>query len=429
MEKLKKLKLIKQNKISILKRIKASWFIFVDNFIIGFQSVIGNKSRTFLSMLGIIIGIASVIAVTSLGQSATYGIKSQIESIGTSNIMLFAKPKNSKTRLLYKKYFTFDLKNTIKENIPGISNIIINLSKNVYAKYKNNSDSFTLKATDSSWAEINNYYAIKGRFLTKDDDNKMNVVIGSEVASTLFGKEDPINKKISVYVNHKIFTFKVIGVMESKTRSLISYFDQDIYIPIQTYKHKIQNIKNVNQLILLIDNPEDSELVTESLDILLKKIAHLPNDETDLYYVIISQAELLATYNEVTKTLNLFLGGIAAISLIVGGIGIMNIMLVSVTERTKEIGIRKAIGAKKSYIFSQFLIESSLISGIGGIIGLFFGIGITYILDKIFKWEYVINIQALLIAIIFSLFIGTFFGFYPAKKAAELNPVEALMYE
>lgn len=412
-----------------LKILKQYWFIFSDNFSIGFQSVFNNKSRTFLSMLGIIIGIASVITVTSLGQSATSGIKTQIESIGTSNIMIFAKPKNIKTRLLYKKYFTFDLKDTIKENIPGIQNIIINISKNVYAKYKNNSDSFTLKATDSSWAKINNYKPEKGRFLNKNDNNKLNVVIGNNVAETLFGKEDPINKKISIYVNKKIYTFKVIGVMESKTRSLISYFDQDIYIPLETYKHKIQNIKNISQLILLLDNPENSEFVTEFLDILLKKIAHLPNDETDLYYTIISQSELLNTYNEVTKTLNLFLGGIAAISLIVGGIGIMNIMLVSVTERTKEIGIRKAIGAKKSYIFSQFLIEASLISGIGGIIGLFLGLGITFILDNIFKWTYIINIEALIIAIIFSLFIGTFFGFYPAKKAAQLNPVEALMYE
>ena len=416
-----------------LLKVTKSLNIFIENFYLGINSILVNKTRALLSILGVMIGIASVISVTSLGQSATVGIKKMIEGIGTSNVIVSANNRGNKARLMVKKLFTMKLPLMLKDNISNIENVIIDTSLNVKAEFMSESDNFTLRATSPDWIRINNYKPAMGRFLLKNDANRMNIVIGHEVAETLFPEENseiPIGRYLKLYYKKRFFTCQIVGVMEEKTRTLISDFNSDIYIDETTFRNKMFKVNTISRFFIMIDKPENAKFVTDMIDLVLKRLGDIPLAETrGLYFRILSQKEMLEMYENVSTTLSLLLGGIAAIALLVGGIGIMNIMLVSVTERTKEIGIRKALGAKNSYIFSQFLIEASLISVVGGVIGVILGIGITYLLTKGFNMVYSINVTAIFISIVFSVLIGEFFGFYPARKAASLNPTDALRYE
>jgi putative ABC transport system permease protein len=427
MGKLKRYTLIK------LAPVKQEARIFFENFLLGLHSLWANKLRSFLSLLGIIIGIASVITVTSIGQAASSDIKSNIESIGTRTIMLMGFGRDADAHYMVNKYFTPALIPLLKEYIPEVADVTIDSSISVNAKYQDKSDAFTLKPADENWLQINNYNPAAGRFINEYDANRLNAVIGYSVYNTLFGgntnMDTVIGQKISITYRDRNASATIVGVMPAKTRSFLADFDNEIYVDASTYKHKLYNNNHINRLVLTAARADDAPYITQTIDAIFKKLSQQDLHKDVEFYRIISQQEMLQTYESVTSTLSLLLGGIAAIALVVGGIGIMNIMLVSVSERTKEVGLRKALGAKNAHIFSQFLIEASLISVLGGIAGTVLGIALTAILVQVFKWQFVISVPAIFLALAFSILIGDFFGFYPARRAARLNPVDALRYE
>ena len=378
------------------------------------SSIVSNKMRTFLTMLGIIIGISSVIVLVGIGQGAKEQISSQIEKLGTNLITV------SITGSRNKSVTNAELDELKKK--PGIKDIAPVASGNVNLKAGTNSESVSLSGVTPDFSEIRKMGVQSGRFITQDDvDNRFNVaVIGTETADNLYGTTDAVGQ--SIYVNG--VKYRVVGVLEEQGSSMAGSGDDTIIIPISNAQRLL---KNTNIRTFYIE-AKDKNSVNTAMGYLELFMENKFNGDTTAFRVF-NQSSLLDTANSSTNTLTMMLGGIAAISLIVGGIGIMNIMLVSVIERTREIGIRKAIGAKRKAILLQFLIESSTISGIGGIIGVILGFLFKIILQSILKMNILITSGVVIGAFSFSVAVGVIFGMYPAFKASKLNPIEALRYE
>jgi putative ABC transport system permease protein len=377
------------------------------------KSILANKMRTILTMLGIIIGVFSVIVMVSLGQGATADVTESIEDMG-SNLLSLS---------IFDSSVDFDNKN-IEELafVEGVEKISPSISKNATVKYGTESeDSLSVLGVNEEYAEIQNYAVLYGRFINPIDVDFRNkvAVIGYDTADTLFGDISPIDSEISV--NGEKYT--VVGVLEEKESSMMGNNNEIVIIPFTTGMRQFKS-ESIGSVVIQGNAEYGSENTQENIEEYLLEIY-----EDEDSYKIFNQEELLSTLNEITATLTLMLGGIAGISLIVGGIGIMNIMLVTVSERTREIGIRKAIGARRSNILTQFLIESSVISCLGGLVGIGLGIGATNIISNMMDIKSVINLEVITIAFGFSLFVGIFFGMYPANKASKLKPVDALRYE
>ncbi len=377
-----------------------------------FKSIFANKMRTFLTMLGIIIGVFSVIVLVSLGQGTTASVTESIESMG-SNIINVTITDKSKT---------FDYDDAMEiENLEGVMQVTPTVTSNVTAKYGLENINVNAEGVNENYLEINNFELGYGRFISPIDVDYRNkvAVLGTDTAEDLFGKIDPIGEQISL--NGEKYT--VIGVLESKEDSVYGSNNEKIVIPVITAMRQMKT-NTISSITVQAESSEMSDVAVENLKDYLFDIF----EDEDSYFVF-NQADLLSTIDEVTGMLTLMLGGIAAISLVVGGIGIMNIMLVTVSERTREIGIRKAIGAQRRDILIQFLIESSVISCFGGIIGIIFGIVVNNLISSLMDIKAVMNIQVILLAFGFSLGVGIFFGMYPANKASKLKPVDALRYE
>ncbi len=377
------------------------------------KSILANKMRTLLTMLGIIIGVFSVIVMVSLGQGATADVTESIEDMG-SNLLSLS---------IFDSSVDFDNEN-IEELafVEGVEKISPSISKNATVKYGTESeDSLSVLGVNEEYAEIQNYAVLYGRFINPIDVDFRNkvAVIGYDTADTLFGDISPIDSEISV--NGEKYT--VVGVLEEKESSMMGNNNEIVIIPFTTGMRQFKS-ESIGSVVIQGNAEYGSENTQENIEEYLLEIY-----EDEDSYKIFNQEELLSTLNEITATLTLMLGGIAGISLIVGGIGIMNIMLVTVSERTREIGIRKAIGARRSNILTQFLIESSVISCLGGLVGIGLGIGATNIISNMMDIKSVINLEVITIAFGFSLFVGIFFGMYPANKASKLKPVDALRYE
>jgi putative ABC transport system permease protein len=377
------------------------------------KSILANKMRTLLTMLGIIIGVFSVIVMVSLGQGATADVTESIEDMG-SNLLSLS---------IFDSSVDFGNEN-IEELafVEGVEKISPSISKNATVKYGTESeDSLSVLGVNEEYAEIQNYAVLYGRFINPIDVDFRNkvAVIGYDTADTLFGDISPIDSEISV--NGEKYT--VVGVLEEKESSMMGNNNEIVIIPFTTGMRQFKS-ESIGSVVIQGNAEYGSENTQENIEEYLLEIY-----EDEDSYKIFNQEELLSTLNEITATLTLMLGGIAGISLIVGGIGIMNIMLVTVSERTREIGIRKAIGARRSNILTQFLIESSVISCLGGLVGIGLGIGATNIISNMMDIKSVINLEVITIAFGFSLFVGIFFGMYPANKASKLKPVDALRYE
>lgn len=378
-----------------------------------FQSILSNKLRTFLTMLGIIIGVFSVIVLVSIGQGATAGVTNSISSMGSNiiSVSVTDRRKNIKYDDIYEL-----------EKLDGVKNVTPVYSSRATVKFDlETADNVSIVGGNESYLNINNYEVEEGRAITPIDVDYRNAVavIGQTTVKNLFGTENPINQVVSV----KGEKYTIVGVLKSKESSITGDSNDVIIVPVTTLMRQNKTTL-LSSFTVQAKSAEDSAKATQNVkDFLLKYFG----DEDS--YRVFSQDQLLSVMNEATAMLTAMLGGIAGISLLVGGIGIMNIMLVTVTERTREIGIRKAIGAGRSNILIQFLIESSVISGIGGFIGVALGIIVSNILSSVLDLEISVNLAIIVGAFIFSLIVGVFFGLYPANKASKLRPVDALQYE
>lgn len=382
---------------------------------ISLASVWSNKVRSILTMLGIIIGISSVIIMVGIGEGTKKQVTENIEKLGTN--LITVNITGNKTALITQEELEeLKTKPGIKEIAPTLSQGSINI------KSGDKTATTTLEASTPNYAEIRKIEVSEGRFIdSRDIDNRFKVaVIGSETATNIFETTNVVGK--TMYVNGIEFT--IVGVLKSQGSSSSGSSDDRIIIPLSTGERLLKT----TQVKTFYVEAQDKDKVSEAMAYLQLFLNKKYNNDTQSYRVF-DQTSLLETVNTTTASLTAMLAGIAGISLVVGGIGIMNIMLVSVIERTREIGIRKAIGAKRATILMQFLIESVCISGLGGIIGVLLGFGGAYGIQSLFKLNVSISNNVVLVAFLFSVFVGIVFGMYPANKASKLNPIEALRFE
>lgn len=393
------------------------------------RSLMGNKMRSLLTMLGVIIGVAAIIAMISIGNGAKSDISERIKSLGTNVLQIrpgsqrFGMVRFGMGSVMTLKYEDAEV---LKQKSKYIDFVGPEVSRQAQVKFGNKNDNIEIIGTTPEYQKIQNIRAVKGDFFTNDDVlyREKVCLVGQTVVNNLFQNIDPVGQKIKI----NNIEFRVIGVLEKK--GSMGPFDQDnrIIIPITTAMKRIFGIDYLRSIGVQVRNAKDMEAAKEEIETILRRQHRLPsNKESD--FNIQDQSAFLETLEKTSQSFTYLLGGIAAVSLIVGGIGIMNIMLVSVTERTREIGTRKAVGAKRRDILVQFLVESLVLSLLGGIIGILLGIGGASIISKVAGWKTIVSIDAVLLAFVFSASVGIFFGIYPARKAARLNPIEALRYE
>ena len=386
---------------------------FKQAFKMAMKSITASKMRTFLTMLGIIIGVCAVIVLVSVVQGSTGSITDSIESLGANSITVSFTGRNSSKSVSYDEMKTF-----MEENSEYVSYVVPSMSGYGTVKYHSTNLSGSVTGTTPDYLTVKNRDVSNGRFITDIDVERRRkvAVIGSYNAQELFGFEDPIDKQIKI--NNELFT--VVGVLEAISNSQESSEDNAIIIPYSSGRMVFKTNKIRSYTVWAAT----AELVDAASERLEKFLYSKFKDEDE--YNVVSVASMMDVLDDITGMMSLLTAGIAGISLVVGGIGIMNIMLVSVTERTREIGIRKAIGAKRSSIMAQFLIEAAVVSCMGGLVGIFLSIIGTTILGNAMGINAFPSIFVMFGAFLFSAVIGIFFGWAPANKAAKLNPIEAL---
>jgi putative ABC transport system permease protein len=398
---------------------------------VAYRSLAKNKLRTFLTMLGIIIGVASVIAMLAIGEGSKENIQSSIASLGTNSIMIFPGAITA-GGVRMEAGSSVSLKKEDAEAILSRCDLLTYVSPVVQ------------KGSQIIWGSrnwrtmvygaYNDYFAIRnlsianGIFFTPNDERSAAKVciVGQTVSSNLFGEgSDPIGQIIRI----NRIPFKVIGLLEKKGQNTFGQDQDDVIIaPFSTVQKRMLSTTNVNSILASASSESMVDNAKEQVSQLLRE-RHKLSPEAEDDFTVRSQSDISNIFSAVSKVMTILLGSIASISLLVGGIGIMNIMLVSVTERTKEIGIRLAVGAKGRDVLVQFMIEAIFISFLGGIIGVGLGILVSHLVGKFAGWPIAVTISSIGLSFVFSAVVGVFFGWYPARKAASLNPIEALRYE
>jgi len=380
-----------------------------------------NKMRTVLSLLGIIIGVASVITIITLGQSASKSIQDEIAAVGTDTITIFSRTRDRDVL----EEFTLGLGDKLKRNVNGISAVIPMNQYGTTIRYRETTTGGNVSGVTAEYASVLNYEAEEGRFFTdvENDSLRQVVVLGAAAAEELFPDGGAVDSFVQIYRGQEAKSYRVIGVMKEKSASFNLQFDQSFFIPFNTFSSRLRNMDYVQSYIIRAERDADVLQVSDNIESYLTRLVG------EQSFNLFSPSTLAEMASNVTDTLSNVLASIAAISLLVGGIGIMNIMLVSVAERTREIGVRKAIGASPGNIMGQFLVEAMTITLIGGILGIILGIIISNTAVRFLEWSMTLNFGMYLLVAGFSIAVGVFFGWYPAQKAARLDPIEALNYE
>lgn len=404
---------------------------FLELLRVSLRALRANKMRSMLTMLGIIIGVAAVIAMVGIGNGATASITSQIQGLGSN--LLIVSPGQSNSGGV--KGATGSSNTLLMADIPkieaagsAVKAVAPFVNTNAQAVYGSGNASTSASGTTAAYAQVRNLEIAQGRFLTQEDVDSFTrvAVVGPTVVKNLMGdaNADILGKTIKL----KNIPFLVVGVTASQGSSGITNNDDVVYIPITTAQDRMIGNKFLRQIFIEASDADVMTIAQNQVTYALRNAHKLQDSQAD-DFTITNQADVLKTMEGVTQTLTMLLGGIAAISLLVGGIGIMNIMLVSVTERTREIGIRKAIGAKGRDIMIQFLIEAVVLSIAGGGIGILIGWGGSILVGKAMSMATSVSMTSVLLAFGFSAGIGIVFGVFPAKKAANMDPIDALRYE
>lgn len=403
--------------------------MYKESFLMAWASLIANKLRSLLTMLGIIIGVAAVIALVSIGNGVKQDIEDSISSLGSNLLVVLpgaprtpgARPsQGSMKSLKISDYEAIAKLEGVKAASPMTNGSYVVI-------YQNKNWTTSVAGVNANFQDVNNWTMTSGRFFSdKNVQNRERVaVVGQTVVKNLFADEDPVGKEIRV----KNIPFRVIGVLKSKGNGTMGN-DQDdtVLIPYTTSMERVEGIDYLRRVYVVAKDDEGIDRLQADIENLLR-VRHNIKDTNLDDFNIQNMKSIMETVAQTTGTFTLFLGAVAAISLVVGGIGIMNIMLVSVTERTREIGVRKALGATYSVIVTQFLIEAVVISLIGGFIGIAFGIGASKVIGMVSGMSTVVSVPTIIMSFAFSMAIGLIFGIYPARKAAKLNPIDALHYE
>ena len=403
--------------------------MYKESFLMAWASLIANKMRSILTMLGIIIGVAAVIALVSIGNGVKQDIQNSISSLGSNLLMVMpgaprtpgVRPsQGSMKSLKVSDYQAISKLDGVKAASPYTANSYVTI-------YQSKNWTTTVSGVSSNFQDVNNWTMAEGRFISsKNVENRERVaVVGQTVVKNLFAGEDPVGKEIRA----KNIPFRVIGVLNSKGNGTMGN-DQDdvIFIPYTTAMERVEGVDYLRMVYVVASDDNGIDRLQSDIENLLR-VRHSIKDTNLDDFNIQNMKSIMETMEQTTGTLTLFLGAVAAISLVVGGIGIMNIMLVSVTERTREIGIRKALGATYFVIVTQFLIEAVVISLMGGLIGIALGIGASKLIGLASGMSTVISVPTIVLSFAFSMAIGLVFGIYPARKAAKLNPIDALHYE
>ena len=413
-----------------------------ESFRIALRALTANKMRSILTMLGIIIGVAAVIALMSVGKGVQAMVAQQLQSAG-SNLLIItpgnlkdAQPGDPRLQRPGNPLTNGDwLAISDPLQVPNLLAVVPNATGQTSISYGKNTLSLLATGTNGDFPFVRNYFPVEGRFISEDDvaGEARVAVLGANVAEKLFSDGVyPIDQ--SIRINN--IPFRVIGVMEKKGGSGFGSFDDEVFIPVTTAQQRLftylrspRGEPTLSLILAKVDSEDHIDQAVTDIENLLRErhnIEYLNDDD----FSVINQADILDIFGSITGVLTTFLGGIAAISLLVGGIGIMNIMLVSVTERTREIGLRKAVGAKRRDILLQFLVEAMVLSLIGGIIGMILGfVGAQALASLSNDLKAVISWDSIILATGFSALVGLFFGIYPALRAAQLHPIDALRYE
>ena len=418
-----------------------------ENVRVALGGLVANKMRAMLTMLGVVIGVAAVVALLAIGEGAQASITDQITSVGTN--LLFVMPgavqaqgpgasvqaaSGSATTLINEDAEAI----AAPGNVPSAEAVAPEYSKNTQVIFGDANVNTSVRGVTAEYQEAYDLVVASGRFIEeKDVDKRANVaVLGYQAAEDLFGGFDPVGQKIKVALpdGRGRVSLTVVGVLEEEGESMLGSSDDRVYVPISTAQIKLFSARNpkgeimVTQINVVAASEEQAAAVQSEIEVLLRDRHDLSADEDD-DFTVVSQADMLSMASTVASIMTVFLGAIAGISLVVGGIGIMNIMLVSVTERTREIGLRKAVGARKADVLMQFLMEAVVLSMLGGLVGILLGVGLAEIVDMLGLMSSVVTLDSVLLAVSFSVAVGLFFGIYPANRAAGLNPIEALRYE
>ena len=399
------------------------------NLTMALRGLTANKLRAFLTMLGVIIGVGAVIIAIAIGQGSRAAVAASLQQLGTNVLTVFAGQQRSGgigQGLGSSNAMKLADADAILHGCPSVGRVSPQVNKSAQIKYKDSNTSTTVNGTGTDYPLISNHPIQSGRYVNADDVRSLRrvAVLGSTTATNLFGTQSPVGKTIKVAGQN----FQVIGLLRSKGGQGFRNPDDGVYVPVTTAMRRLFGLQNIQTITCQARSGDLMARAQTEIETALRKQHRLTPDQGN-DFIIFNQADLADAQNAQQDTFSSLITYLAVVSLVVGGIGIMNIMLVSVTERTREIGVRKAIGAKRRDILTQFLLEALLLSLAGGVLGVALGIGGSQFVEAHNGWTIVIAPETVVLAFSFSAFVGVFFGFYPALKASNLNPIEALRYE